>query len=309
MGAITTSAEPGLKGKAKKAKRDEERRKAGKKRKRHQETQALPEVDDDPEGDDAPLAASTAEAAPVESKKRKPDDAPIATSTAKAAPAESKKRKHDDETQSAPEPADGAVTSAGPSKKRRKTKTEKSDDGPKKQRFIVFVGNLPYTITNAGIQEHFAKVKPESIRHMTEPGTTKSKGYAFLEFADFDRMKTCLSLYHHTTIDSRVGGAKGIKKINVELTAGGGGNSTNRKDKLKTRNTRLQEQRQRKAEAVAKAEKRKVVKEARHGNDSRYGDGVDKVEKPLRPTKTSKPEKGEDEERIHPARLARINAG
>ena len=65
------------------------------------------------------------------------------------------------------------------------------------------------------ITRHFAKVQPSSIRHRTQKDTGKSKGYAFLEFDGYERMKTCLKLYHHSNFDD---GLSPARKINVELT-------------------------------------------------------------------------------------------
>ena len=80
----------------------------------------------------------------------------------------------------------------------------------KPSRFIVFVGNLPYSCSTNTIEKHFLKVKPAKVRHITDKDNGKSKGYAFLEFEGYDRMKTCLNSYHGTTVKGR--------KIRVELT-------------------------------------------------------------------------------------------
>jgi len=74
---------------------------------------------------------------------------------------------------------------------------------------------LPYTATDDSIKEHFAKVNPKSIRHRTEKDSGKSKGFAFLEFEAYDRMKTCLKLYHQMDFDD---GILPARKLNVELT-------------------------------------------------------------------------------------------
>ncbi|MCJ1342979.1 hypothetical protein MMC31_001168 [Peltigera leucophlebia] len=115
----------------------------------------------------------------------------------------------------------------------------------KASRFIVFIGNLPFTATNDSIKKHFTKVKPSSIRHSTIKDTGKSKGFAFIEFEDYDRMQTCLKLYHHSSFED---GESPPRKLNVELTAGGGGHSRARKLKLRTKNEKLQGERQRMAE-------------------------------------------------------------
>lgn len=124
-----------------------------------------------------------------------------------------------------------------------------------KQRFIVFVGNLPYTATTASIQSHFSKLQPFTVRHSTNRETGQSRGFAFLEFEGYDKMKTCLKLYHHSlfeTITGRVDFVAGEKKngparkINVELTAGGGGGkSAARKERIRGKNKKLDDERER----------------------------------------------------------------
>ena len=133
------------------------------------------------------------------------------------------------------------------------------NEKPKKDRFILFIGNLPYTATTAQIQSYFAKLAPQVIRHSTDKATGRSKGFAFLEFQAYDKMKTCLKLYHHSIFspedhghdvtesadkgsDKRGGG----RRINVELTAGGGGGkSEKRKEKIRGKNRKLEEERER----------------------------------------------------------------
>ncbi|KAJ4373966.1 hypothetical protein N0V83_002705 [Neocucurbitaria cava] len=101
----------------------------------------------------------------------------------------------------------------------------------KKGRFIVFVGNLPYSATKEQIEEHFAKIKPTEIRLRTYKGTNKFMGTCFVEFDRFDRMETCLKKYHHSLFPDGKKKSEG-RKINVELSAGGGGNSEARKTKI-----------------------------------------------------------------------------
>jgi nucleolar protein 6 len=66
-----------------------------------------------------------------------------------------------------------------------------------------------------------------------------SRGIAFLEFSNAKLLQEALKL-HHTDLDGR--------RINVELTVGGGGSGTARKEKLDARKGRMTEQRDRKAE-------------------------------------------------------------
>ncbi|GAB7356023.1 hypothetical protein MBLNU459_g6644t1 [Dothideomycetes sp. NU459] len=304
------SQEEVLTGKAKKAKRSEERYKKGKKRKQDDV--------DEPAKEAAPSGIEAIEQENLSSEKK----------------SSSKKRKRSgDETNeksasetAAAEPADGAAE-AKQQKKKKRRKSKPADaptagaeggaegestadaaaDGtpapaPKNQRFIVFIGNLPFTATTEGVTAHFASIQPTSVRHMTEPGGGgKSKGYAFLEFANYDRMKTCLKLYHHSMFDSGVGGERGQRRINVELTAGGGGAGGNRKEKLKVKNARLEEQRKTRAETQAKQEKRKAAKGAK-GAKGAHGKKNDAEDEAAKVPETEAPTEG-----IHPARLAMLN--
>jgi len=121
--------------------------------------------------------------------------------------------------------------------------------GGAKQRFILFVGNLKYTSSVEAIREHFASCDPPPTVRLGTPkpsalrkATPKSKGYAFLEFNHRNALQQALKL-HQSIIDGR--------RINVELTAGGGGNSQSRLDKLKARNKELDGQRKKKVEKQA----------------------------------------------------------
>lgn len=107
------------------------------------------------------------------------------------------------------------------------------DTSQKSQRFIVFIGvlasstfllchlltevrgNLPYSATTDSINAHFSKLRPRSVRHQTDKETGQSRGFAFLEFDGYDRMKTCLKLYHHSSFED---GLSNARRINVELT-------------------------------------------------------------------------------------------
>jgi len=86
----------------------------------------------------------------------------------------------------------------------------------KKTRFIVFVGNLPFTATADSVRAHFAALHPISVRLLTQrDDPSKSRGIAFVEFGRFDHMKTCLDKMHHSIFND---GKSPARKINVELT-------------------------------------------------------------------------------------------
>lgn len=175
------------------------------------------------------------------------------------------------------------------------TSTPSTRAKPTSNRFILFIGNLPYTTTSATLTSHFSSLQPFTLRHSTDKNTSRSKGFAFIEFENYDKMKTCLKLYHHSIFDpdavpiakaseneeesssyapqartqddkthplQRKAG-KNARRINVELTAGGGGaKSTSRKSKIEEKNKKLTEQRERRHVKEA-AEKAKAAEEKR----------------------------------------------
>jgi nucleolar protein 6 len=96
-------------------------------------------------------------------------------------------------------------------KKRAEKSLKKASNPSYTDKFIIFVGNLPFTATTASIEKHFGTVKPKSIRHLTKKeDPTKSRGCAFVEFDDYTQMESALRLFHHSLFEGR--------KINVELT-------------------------------------------------------------------------------------------
>lgn len=147
------------------------------------------------------------------------------------------------------ESEEGEEGEAAPKKKRktRRGKKGKGVNNGKGPRFILFAGNLPYDVTEEELNGHFKNCKPDRIR------IRKDKGIAFLEF-DNDtkeiqkKMELALRL-HHSMLKNR--------KINVELTVGGGGNSENRVKKLKEKNDKLVEERK---QRILKEDKEKREK-------------------------------------------------
>ncbi|KAF2651794.1 hypothetical protein K491DRAFT_706832 [Lophiostoma macrostomum CBS 122681] len=164
----------------------------------------------------------------------------------------------------------------------------------KKDRFIVFVGNLPYSATKDELQTHFSKIGPTDIRIMTDKNTGKPKGFAFVEFDRFDRMQTCLKKYNHSIFGD---GKKG-RKINVELTAGGGGNTSARIFKIQSKNEKLHNERERdrekRSELEAKQDERKKKKEQLQKSGKKAYQGSDSNEQ------------AEENGGIHPSRLAML---
>lgn len=159
-------------------------------------------------------------------------------------------------------------------RKTRRGKKGKGVNGGTGPRFILFVGNLPYDITEEQLIAHFKSSKPDRFR------IRQDKGIAFMEF-DNDtkeiqsKMELALKM-HHLMLGNR--------KINVELTVGGGGNSENRVTKLKDKNEKMLEERRLKT-------KQKIQ------------DDAAKKKKRLEETTSSEP----GSNKIHPARAALMN--
>ncbi|KAF9786919.1 hypothetical protein BJ322DRAFT_1107013 [Thelephora terrestris] len=142
------------------------------------------------------------------------------------------------------------------------------------QRFILFIGNLKYSTSKDAILSHFSSCEPPPTVRLPALKTTqpssKSKGYAFLEFTDKSPLQQALRL-HHSELEGR--------KINVELTAGGGGKSEHRVKKLQERNKGLHEQRKRRIEKrkstvtseVDQTELRALERPQRYSTTSGFG--------------------------------------
>ncbi|KFY23800.1 hypothetical protein V491_02410 [Pseudogymnoascus sp. VKM F-3775] len=246
----------------------EKKEKEGGKKEKKEKKEKKPKTESEGEGDDTVMEDAALkepkEDVPKKSKKerkaeRKAQQAAEAMANAKAncaaeeAAALSKPSTADDGTE-ASKPAAAAAVGDKPVKAAKAPKLDKDGNPIKKKnnrnrekkrlaaaaaiaagekapaRFIVFVGNLPFTATVESITAHFAAVHPVSVRNLTQKDDpTKSKGCAFVEFEGYDHMKTCLKTYHHSEFND---GKSEARKINVELTAGGGGNTKARRGKI-----------------------------------------------------------------------------
>ncbi|CCD26546.1 Nop6p NDAI_0H03730 [Naumovozyma dairenensis CBS 421] len=153
-----------------------------------------------------------------------------------------------------------------PLKKKRKTRRGRKGKGKNGtgggNRFIVFVGGLPRDITPTEIQSHFKSSSPDHIRLRSD------KGIAFLEF-DAEKDKTGIqrrmdvALLQHRTLLKE-------KRINVELTVGGGGNSKDRLEKLNKKNIKLDEERK---ERLTKLIKDSAQKKSEHASSAHAASG------------------------------------
>ncbi|XBW35194.1 hypothetical protein QEN19_000757 [Hanseniaspora menglaensis] len=187
-----------------------------------------------------------------------------------------KKRKADEiKTETIPEPAPSTIqtsepvslesaTGEEPPKKKRKTRRGRKGrprQGEKSlsARFILFVGNLPYSCTVPDLQKIFKTSKPDLVRLRPD------KGIAFLEFhpqshkdklagkeGEEDKVEidgkevTVDSANYSSEIQKRMdiallqnGRMIETRKIKVELTVGGGGNSEERREKIGKKNDKM----------------------------------------------------------------------
>ena len=104
------------------------------------------------------------------------------------------------------------------------TKTKTS-----KKRYILFFGNLPFDSTTEEIMTHFERrgVPIKDLRLLTNKETGKSRGCAFADFESNKTMQNALKFHR-----SRFKG----KRINIEVTCGGGGSKENRKERIRDKN-------------------------------------------------------------------------
>ncbi|BGP24020.1 RNA binding protein [Rhodotorula toruloides] len=189
----------------------------------------------------------------------------------------SKKRKRDEESEAKEEAAagEGEVEQKKKKRQRGKTKVQREreareaaangEGGEGHHRLLLFVGNMPYTITVDEIKKHFEPcgevptVRLLTPRNASDSSPSKpkptSKGCAFLEFTSATALQSALRL-HHSTLSSR--------KINVELTAGGGGNSATRRAKIEEQRKKLNTERE-------KAAKNKRLKEGESEDGNKAG--------------------------------------
>ncbi|KAJ5819798.1 hypothetical protein N7474_005389 [Penicillium riverlandense] len=283
---VSNEAEP-VEPEVKKAKKDKKDKKS--KRKAVEDVDNVPSAEDiAPAQDDVKVKekASKKEKKDKKEKRKRDEDAESAPaekmdvdgeSTEKAEGDEEKKKRKKEKKEkkekkdnkkhskekgdiSTTQPDTNAETSNGVTEPAAETEGAATQKG---NRFIAFVGNLPYSANLESLTKHFEKNPPASIRVATKKeDSRKCRGFAFIEFDNFDRMKTCLKLYHHSMFDD---GKYPPRRINVELTAGGGGKSDHRQAKIKAKNEKLNDERQRDAKKIQK-DKKKHITPAQQGN-------------------------------------------
>lgn len=115
---------------------------------------------------------------------------------------------------------------------KQKLESATSTETSFKKRYILFLGNLPRTVSRDDVINHFSKrgVPIAELRLLTDKESGQSKGCAFAEFSSTKAMQNALK-FHRSKLQGRT--------INVEMTCGGGGKGKERLKKIRERNRTL----------------------------------------------------------------------
>lgn len=126
------------------------------------------------------------------------------------------------------------------SEEENKQAINKLDSKDRNKRYILFIGNLPFSVKEEQVRNHFRCTDNiKEFRLMTKR-TGESKGCGFIEFGDKASYWKALNL-HHSVLAGR--------KINVEVTCGGGGKGEKRIKKLQERKLKFQQGRKRRSKS------------------------------------------------------------
>lgn len=93
----------------------------------------------------------------------------------------------------------------------------------------LFIGSLPYSITEAELQEHFAKVGTVlSAKIITDRYSGQSKGFGFVEMSTPQEAQEAIKTLNNSTLSGRtiiVNEAKPeVRREDRSFGGGGGGN-------------------------------------------------------------------------------------
>jgi RNA recognition motif-containing protein len=98
----------------------------------------------------------------------------------------------------------------------------------------IYVGNLPYTATEANLTEIFAQFEPKSVKIITDRESGQSKGFAFLTLTDDSRVNDAVAFGNGRDFEGRsliVNPSEGKKSSKGGFGSGsynGGGGGGNR---------------------------------------------------------------------------------
>ena len=87
----------------------------------------------------------------------------------------------------------------------------------------LYVGNLSYQTTEQGLRELFMQAgSVVSVALIKEPGTQRSKGFAFVEMSSQSEVQKAISMFNGYTLDERQMAVSVARPC--EERSGGGGN-------------------------------------------------------------------------------------
>jgi len=258
-------------GVTKKSKKDKKDKKKDKKESRKEKKEKRKDLQNLPEEDEAPEEQDEAVTAAAPESKAKDK-----TVNGVDEDKEAKKREKRERKKEKKEKKENQAKNAAPSSDAKKGETN-GDDAPanadaaidldettatKADRHIVFVGNLPFSATATSISAHFASLSPIGVRCLKNKNDDNPcRGIAFVEFGKVWHMRTCLDKFHHSMFDD---GISPPRRINVELTAGGGGKTKQRQEKIREKNRKLDENRSKRIEKEKNVKVEK--KQEQHSN-------------------------------------------
>ncbi|HEX5286446.1 MAG TPA: RNA-binding protein [Polaromonas sp.] len=68
----------------------------------------------------------------------------------------------------------------------------------------IYVGNLPYSVTDANLKSNFAEFGGvSSVKVMMDRDTGQSKGFGFVEMTSADHAQAAISALHGMSVDGR----------------------------------------------------------------------------------------------------------
>ena len=87
----------------------------------------------------------------------------------------------------------------------------------------LYVGNLSYQTTEQSLRELFMQAgNVNSVALIKEPGTQRSKGFAFVEMSSQSEVQKAISMFNGYTLDERQL-AVSVARPREERSGGGGG--------------------------------------------------------------------------------------
>lgn len=87
----------------------------------------------------------------------------------------------------------------------------------------LYIGNLPYSITETALREMFTPVGVvDSVSIITDRDTGRPKGFAFVEMTDDDSAKQAISQINGKTLDNR---SITVAEARPQVQRSGGGGS------------------------------------------------------------------------------------